>query len=100
MPRDRSIEKPPRTGAFDPKWALPSLICSNPLVWMPQVNGVLVDLRTMPGEDQELAFAKEIIPYIPQIGKSIVTHGLGAPGMLGRSAPARCQRWSATKLDR
>src|SRR3954466_6906470 len=54
-----------RIGVFDPKWALPSLVGSNPLVWMAEVDGLLVDLRTMPREIQEVAFAKGIIPYIP-----------------------------------
>jgi hypothetical protein len=61
----RVIEKTLRIGAIDPKWALPSLITSNPLVWMAEVNGLLVDLRMMPREVQEAAFAKGIIPYIP-----------------------------------
>jgi len=65
----RAIEKTLRTGAFDPKWALPSLIGSNPLVWMAEVNGLLVDLRTMPREVQEMAFVKGIIPYIPADGQ-------------------------------
>jgi hypothetical protein len=65
----RVIEKTLRTGAFDPKWALPSLVDSNPLVWMAEVNGLLVDLRTMPREVQEVAFAKGIIPYIPADGQ-------------------------------
>jgi hypothetical protein len=61
----RVIEKALRIGVFDPKWALPSLVGSNPLVWMAEVDGLLVDLRTMPREIQEVAFAKGIIPYIP-----------------------------------
>jgi len=61
----RVIENSLRTRVFDPKWTLPSLIASNPLVWMAEVNGLLVDLRTMPREVQEAAFAKGIIPYIP-----------------------------------
>src|ERR1700730_17076148 len=65
----RVIEKTLRTGAFDPKWALPSLVNSNPLVWMAEVNGLLVDLLTMPREVQEVAFAKGIIPYIPADGQ-------------------------------
>jgi hypothetical protein len=32
---------------------------------MAEVNGLLVDLRDMPREVQEIAFAKGIIPYIP-----------------------------------
>ena len=61
----RVIEKTLKTRIFDPKWTLPSLVGSNPLVWMAEVNGLLVDLRTRPREVQEVAFAKGIIPYIP-----------------------------------
>ena len=61
----RVIEQTLKTRIFDPKWTLPSLVGSNPLVWMAEVNGLLVDLRTMPREIQEVAFAKGIIPYIP-----------------------------------
>jgi hypothetical protein len=65
----RVIEKSLRTGALDPKWALPSLVGSNPLVWMAEVDGLLVDLRMMPRDVQEVAFAKGIIPYIPANGQ-------------------------------
>jgi hypothetical protein len=37
----------------------------NPLVWMAEVNGLLVDLRSMPREAQQIAFDKGMIPYIP-----------------------------------
>lgn len=61
----RVIEKALALAAFDPKWWLPSLVGRNPLVWMAEVDGLLVDLRVMPREVQEAAFAKGIIPYIP-----------------------------------
>jgi hypothetical protein len=61
----RVIEKALRIGVFDLKWTLPSLVGSNPLVWMAEVDGLLVDLRMMPRDVQEVAFAKGIIPYIP-----------------------------------
>jgi hypothetical protein len=32
---------------------------------MAEVNGMLVDLRHMPREVQEIAFQKGMIPYIP-----------------------------------
>jgi hypothetical protein len=53
--------------AFDPEWTLPSMLDRNPLVWMAEVNGYLVDIRTrtMPREVQEIAFEKGLIPYIP-----------------------------------
>ncbi len=61
----RVIEEALGTGPLDPKWTLPSLAGSNPLLWMVDVNGLLVDLRDMPREVQEIAFAKGLIPYIP-----------------------------------
>ena len=32
---------------------------------MAEVNGLLVDLRDMPREVQQIAFEKRLIPYIP-----------------------------------
>jgi hypothetical protein len=37
---------------------------------MAVVNGLLVDLRHMPREVQEIAFAKGLIRYIPAVGKT------------------------------
>jgi hypothetical protein len=39
------------------------LVEKNPLVWM--ADGLLVDLRDMPREVQEIAFEDGLIPYIP-----------------------------------
>jgi hypothetical protein len=47
------------------EWTLPSRMAKNPLVWMIQVNGVILDVRMAPREVQELAFAKGLIPYLP-----------------------------------
>jgi hypothetical protein len=47
------------------KNTLPSLVEKNPLFWMAEVNGLLVDLRDMPREIQEIAFQDRLIPYIP-----------------------------------
>jgi hypothetical protein len=53
------------TYPMDPAWTLPSMVDRNPMAWMAQVNGILVDLRWMPREVQEVAFANGLIPYIP-----------------------------------
>jgi hypothetical protein len=53
------------TSRLNPEWSLPSLVDQNPLVWLAEVNGVLVDLRDMPREVQEIAFEKGLIPSIP-----------------------------------
>jgi len=50
---------------FDQNWMLPSKFDSSPLVWMLSVNGMMVDIRCMPREVQEIAFEKGLIPYIP-----------------------------------
>ena len=50
---------------LDPNWTLPSRLEDNPMVWMLQVNGFMVDVRHAPREVQELAFRKGLIPYIP-----------------------------------
>jgi hypothetical protein len=50
---------------MDPNWCLPSLMDKNPLVWILQVNGLMVDVRHMPREVQEIACRKGLIPYIP-----------------------------------
>lgn len=51
---------------LDPNWSLPSRLNSNPMVWMLTVNGVTVDIRSMPRELQKMAFDKGLIPYIPK----------------------------------
>jgi hypothetical protein len=53
------------TNRFDPAFMLPSLIPSNPMVWLAEVNGFMVDLREMPREVQTAAYEKGVIPYIP-----------------------------------
>ena len=50
---------------LDPRWCLPSQLESNPLAWMIQVNGMIVDARWMPREVQEEAYRQGLIPFIP-----------------------------------
>ena len=50
---------------LDPHWCVQSLIEDNPLVWMLEVNGVIVDIRTAPRPAQEEAYRQGLIPYIP-----------------------------------
>jgi hypothetical protein len=50
---------------FNSEWLLPKSIEDNPLVWMVQVNGLIVDIRDMSLEIQHEAFEMGIIPYIP-----------------------------------
>lgn len=50
---------------LDPRWCLPSKMDDNPMVWILQVNGMMVDIRHMPREVQVIAYEKGLIPYIP-----------------------------------
>jgi hypothetical protein len=61
----RAIEDALDVSPLDPRWTLPSLAQRNPLTWMAEINGVVVDLRYMSRDVQEFAFAKGVIPYIP-----------------------------------
>ena len=49
---------------FDPDWTLLSKVDENPMAWMIQVNGMLVDARNMPKEVQEEAARKDLIPHV------------------------------------
>lgn len=51
-------------GILDPAWTLPSRIAANPVAWMVNVNGFLMDARRLPIELQEQAVAKGLIPYV------------------------------------
>ncbi|MEN9540245.1 MAG: hypothetical protein RLZZ459_336 [Cyanobacteriota bacterium] len=50
---------------FEARWALPSKVGDSPLFWMIEVNGLIVDARSMPLEIQIQACAKGLIPYVP-----------------------------------
>ena len=50
---------------FDPHWTLPSRMGENPMAWMIEVNGFIVDARYLKREFQEEALRKGLIPYIP-----------------------------------
>jgi hypothetical protein len=53
------------THRMDPTWMLRSIVDRNPLVWIAEVNGLLVDVRDMPREVQVIAYEKGLIPYVP-----------------------------------
>ena len=63
--KSRDIRKTLKIQPFDPNWYLPSQMDGNPMIWMLEVNGFMMDIRTCPREAQEIAFQKGLIPYIP-----------------------------------
>ena len=60
-----AIRKSLKIRGFEPDWTLPSRMDDNPLIWMLEVNGLLMDIRHCPREAQVVAFEKGLIPYIP-----------------------------------
>src|SRR5712691_2993716 len=50
---------------MDPDWTIPSMVDKNPLIWMLEVNGLIIDVRHAPRAIQVEAFRKGLIPYIP-----------------------------------
>jgi hypothetical protein len=51
---------------MDPDWSTPSMVDQNPLIWMLEVNGLIIDVRHAPREIQEAAFHQGLIPYVPE----------------------------------
>ncbi len=63
--KKRIIEETLDLIPFDPDYTVDSRVEENPLAWMIEVNGFLMDARTAPREIQEAAYAQGVIPYIP-----------------------------------
>ena len=63
--KSREIREALKMGPMSPDWTLPSRLADNPVVWMLQVNGLMIDIRQAPAELQRLAFEKGLIPFIP-----------------------------------
>ena len=51
---------------MDPDWSIPSMIDKNPLIWMLEDNGLIIDVLHAPRELQEATFRQGLIPYIPE----------------------------------
>jgi hypothetical protein len=40
-------------------------LADNPLIWLLQVNGFIIDIGDAPVEVQQAAFERGLIPYLP-----------------------------------
>ena len=54
-----------RISLFDPRWTLPSRIPDNPLTWLVEIDGFIVDARDLPLTLQHAAVRQGAIPYLP-----------------------------------
>lgn len=50
---------------LDPDFTVSSRLELNPLVWMLEIDGFILDIRLAPREVQEVAYQEGVIPYIP-----------------------------------
>ena len=50
---------------MDPRWTPPSRLRDNPLAWLIEFDGVVLDARTLPREVQEKLVAAGLIPFLP-----------------------------------
>lgn len=66
MAKSREIREALQIMQLNPEWCLPSLIDENPLTWMVEVDGFIVDMRHAPREIQEKAYEQGLIPYVPE----------------------------------
>lgn len=63
--KNREIQNGLDLMPLDPDFTIASRVDDNPLVWMLEVNGFLMDIRHAPREAQVVAYEKGLIPYIP-----------------------------------
>ena len=63
--KSKAIRTMLKIRTFDPQWTLPSRMAENPMAWMIEINGFIVDARHLKREFQEEALRKGLIPYIP-----------------------------------
>lgn len=52
-------------GLLDPEYSRSDMLDQNPMVWMVQVNDLIVDARWLPEELQVEAWRRGLIPYVP-----------------------------------
>ena len=60
------IRKALKIRSMDPEWTLPNLMDRNPMAWMIEIDGLIVDARFLKREFQEEALRRGLIPYIPE----------------------------------
>jgi hypothetical protein len=52
-------------GLLDPEYSRSDMLDQNPMVWMIQVNDLIVDARWLPEALQVEAWRRGLIPYVP-----------------------------------
>ncbi len=65
MTKSRIIRDKLDITTLDPDWCTPAMLADNPLVWMFDVGGFVMDIRNTPRQVQEEAYREGLIPFIP-----------------------------------
>lgn len=63
------IRKLLKIDQFSAEWVLPSRVEDNPLLWLVEVDGYVVDARRLPLELQDECARLGLIPYVPERGQ-------------------------------
>jgi hypothetical protein len=63
--KGRLIADALRISLMDPEFSRRDMIDKNPMAWLLEVNGFLVDARQLPPELQVQAWRQGLIPYAP-----------------------------------
>jgi hypothetical protein len=53
---------------FSAEFQRAAMIAQNPAIWFIQVDGIMMDARSVPVEYQVEAYQRGFIPYIPALG--------------------------------
>ena len=90
--KSRAVRDALRMGPFDSNWVLPSLIGANPATWMVMVDGIVVDVRTMPRELQEAAYTSLNVEYaeLARAALAALCHKRPSPLNRGRGEGWAC----------
>ena len=63
--KSKAIRTALKVRQFDHRWTLPSRMDDISMIWMLEVNGLIMDIRKCPREAQVVAFEKGLIPFVP-----------------------------------
>jgi len=62
--KSKLIRSTLKIGQFDHHWTLPSRMADSHAIWLLEINGFILDVRTCTREVQQAAFDKGLIPLI------------------------------------
>jgi hypothetical protein len=63
--KSKQIRDALKMSPFDHRWNLPSRLADSAMAWFVEIDGFVVDARTLPRALQEQAFRQGLIPWIP-----------------------------------